>query len=183
MACLYQLIFPNGKSYIGITKKTAEQRFREHCLKAKNGITEYPPYRGENYGRLPWLTSLGQAIREYGKENVIIKTLVIADDLEYLLELEIKAIKRYQTLDSFLARCSGYNTSKGNCPKEIDYFVKTKKWRLTITPSLPWPPKYFINEAKYVADFDTLKEARRILDEIRKEENHRWTEYIEFMGW
>ena len=190
MACLYQLIFPNGKSYIGITKKTAEQRFKAHCLNAKNGITEYPDYSPsqkaisdrkyglDNFGRLPWLTSLGEAIRKYGKENVIVKTLVIANDFEYLQELEIKAIKRYRTFYDSLAHFSGYNTSKGNCHKEIDYVVKSKKWRLTITPSLPWPPKYFTNEAKYVADFDTLNEARRIREEIRREEIRKWMEYV-----
>ena len=190
MGCLYQLIFPNGKSYIGITIKTAEQRFKVHCQNSKNGITEAPnqspkekaitdqKYGLDNFGRLPWLTSLGEAIRKYGKENVIVKTLVIANDLKYLQELEIKAIKRYRTLYDSLAHFSGYNTSKGNCPKEIDYVVKTKKWRLTITPSFPWPPEYFTNEAKYVANFDTLNEACRIREEIRREEFHKWMKYV-----
>ncbi|MHB1236934.1 MAG: GIY-YIG nuclease family protein [Gallionella sp.] len=44
MGCLYQLIFPNGKSYIGISSNTAEQRFKAHCQNSKNGITEYPDY-------------------------------------------------------------------------------------------------------------------------------------------
>lgn len=190
MGCLYQLVFPNGKSYIGITSKTAEQRFKAHCINAKNGITEYPDYSPaqkaisdkkyglDNYGKLPWLTSLGAAIREHGKENVIIKTLVISDDMKYLKELEIKAIKRYRTLYCSYARYSGYNTSKGDCPKEIDYVVNTKQWRLTITPSFPWPPKYFANGAKYIADFDSLDEARRVREEILREETRRWMEYV-----
>ena len=103
MACLYQLILPNGKSYIGITKKTAEHRFKTHCLNAKNGITEYPDYSPsqkaisdkeyglDNFGRLPWLSSLGEAIRKYGEDNVVVKTLVIANDLEYLQELRPSA--------------------------------------------------------------------------------------------
>jgi len=139
MGCLYQLIFPNGKSYIGITKKTAEQRFKDHCQNSKNGITEYPNYSPEekaiadkkygldNFGRLPWLTLLGKAIREYEKENVIVRTLVISNDMNYLKEIEVKAIKQYRTLYSFGAKSSGYNTSKGTCPNEIDYVVKTKK--------------------------------------------------------
>jgi hypothetical protein len=190
MGCLYQLIFPNGKSYIGITTKSAEQRFKGHCQNSINGITEYPDlspkekaaldkkYGRDNFGRLPWLTFLGKAIREYGKENVIVRTLVISNDMEYLRELEIKAIKRYRTLYDSLAHYSGYNTSKGNCPKEIDYVVKTKKWRLIITPSFPWPPKYFANEAKYVADFDSLHEAKRVREAVSREEVHRWMEYI-----
>lgn len=190
MGCLYQLVFPDGKSYIGITSKTAEHRFRGHCMNAKSGITEYPDYTPaqkaasdkkygfDNYGKLPWLTTLGAAIREHGKENVIIRTLVISDDMAYLKELEIKAIKRYRTLYDSLAHYSGYNTSKGNCPKEIDYVVKTKMWRLTITPSFPWPPKYFSNETKYIADFGSLHEAKRTRAEIVREEVRRWMEYV-----
>jgi hypothetical protein len=139
MGCLYQLIFPNGKSYIGITKKTAEQRFGGHCGNSSKGITEYPNYSLsekaisdqkyglDNFGRLPWITLPGKTIREYGKENVIVRTLVIANDMEFLKELQIKAIKRYRTLHSYGAHYTGYNTSKGNCPKEIDWVVKSKK--------------------------------------------------------
>lgn len=190
MGCLYQLIFPNGKSYIGITNKTAQQRFKEHCRNSLKGITEYPNYSPsekaisdqryglDNFGRLPWLTLLGKAIREYGKENVIARTLVIANDMEFLNELEIKAIKRYRTLDSYGAHYTGYNTSKGNCPKEIDWVVKTKTWRVTLTPRFDWPPNYFKNEAIYIADFNTLDEARRVYVEILSEEARMWRETI-----
>ncbi|HLP97024.1 MAG TPA: GIY-YIG nuclease family protein [Sideroxyarcus sp.] len=189
MGCLYQLVFPDGKSYIGITSKTAKQRFKEHCLNSRNGITEYPNYSPEekaesdrkygfdNFGKLPWLTALGGAIRKYGDGTIVVKTLVISNNIEYLKELEIKAIKQYRTLYRPFSRYSGYNTSKGNCPKEIDYVVQTKKWRLTITPSFPWPPKFFSEEAKFVADFDSLTEAKIIREEIRREEVRRWLEY------
>jgi hypothetical protein len=195
MGCLYQLIFPNGKSYIGITKKTAEQRFGEHCRNSLKGITEYPDYSPsekaisdqkyglDNFGRLPWLTLLGKAIREYGKENVTVKTLVIANDMEFLKELEIKAIKRYRTLHNYGARYTGFNTSIGNCPKEIDWIVKTKKWRLTLMPRFDWPPNYFKNEAIYIADFNALDEARRVYVEILSEEARMWREtvYAEYL--
>lgn len=190
MGCLYQLIFPDGKSYIGITSKTAEQRFKAHCINSQNGITEYPDYSPaqngisdkkyglDNYGKLPWLTALGAAIRKHGKESVVVKTLVISDNMKYLKELEIKAIKRYRTLYCSFAHYSGYNISKGDCPKEIDYVVKTKQWCLTIRPSFPWPPKFFSNETKYVANFDSLSEARRIREEIQREEIKMWMEYM-----
>jgi hypothetical protein len=190
MGCLYQLIFPNGKSYIGITKKTAEQRFQEHCLNSKNGITEVPnqsskekditdkKYGLDNFGRLPWLTLLGKAIREFGKENVAIITLVIASDMEFLKELEIKAISRYRTLDNYGTHHSGYNTSRGNCPKEIDWVARTKNWRVTLTPRFDWPPNYFKNEAIYIAEFHTLGEARRVYEEILSEEARIWRETI-----
>lgn len=181
MGCLYQLIFPNGKSYIGITKKTAEQRFREHYRNSLKGISEYPNYSPsekaiadqkyglDNFGRLPWLTLLGRAIREYGEKSVIVRTLVITNDMEFLKELEIKAIKRYRTFNG-----NGYNTSKGNCPNEIDWVVNTKMWRITLKPRLDWPPKYFKNKAVYIADFDSLEEARRVYIEIYREEVRMW---------
>ncbi len=174
MGCLYQLIFPNGKSYIGITSKTTKQRFAEHCRNSLNSIPMYPrEYGFSHLRRVPWQTLLYKAIKEYGKENVIVKTLVIADDMKFLKELEIKAIKRYQTLHSY-----GYNMSKGNCPKEIDWVVKTKKWRVTLKPHYDWPPNYFKNEAIYIADFSSLDEARRVCVEIFSEEDRMWRETI-----
>ena len=148
-----------------ITKKTAKQRFGEHCRNSVKGITEYPNYSLsekaisdpqyglDNFGHLPWLTLLGKAIREYGKENVTVKTLVIANDMKFLKELEIKAIKRYRTLHSYDAHYTGYNTSKGNCPKEIDWVIKTKQWRVILTPRFDWPPNYFGSSRNRVGKF------------------------------
>ncbi len=179
MGCLYQLIFPDGKSYIGITNKTAAQRFAEHCRNSLNSIPRYTREYGlANLNRLSWQTLLGKAIKEYGKENVIVKTLVIADDMEFLKELEIKAIKQYRMLHSDGAHHAGYNMSKGNCPKQIDWIVKTKKWRVTLKPLYDWPPNYFKNEAIYIADFNTLEEARRVCVEILSEEDRMWRETV-----
>jgi hypothetical protein len=173
MGCLYQLIFPNGKSYIGITNKTAKQRFGEHCRNSVAGIAEY-----QNGSLSMRPTLLGKAIREFGKENVIVRTLVVANDIEFLKELEIKAIKRYRTLHSYGAHSYGYNMSKGNCPKEIDWVVKARKWRVTLKPLYDWPPNYFENEAIYIADFNTLDEARRVCVEILSEEDRMWRETV-----
>lgn len=190
MGCLYQLIFPNGKSYIGITKKTAKQRFGGHCLNSVANFTEYQngsvskkvisdlQHGFDNSSHLPRPTLLGKAIREFGKENVIVRTLVIANDMEFLKELEIKAIKRYRTLHSNGAFSTGYNMSKGNCPKEIDWVVKTKKWRVILKPRYDWPPNYFENDAIYIADFNTLEEARRVCVEILSEEDRMWRETV-----
>lgn len=190
MGCLYQLIFPNGKSYIGITNKTAKQRFGEHCRNSVAGITEYQngslskkaisdlQYGFDNFSHLTRPTLLGNAIREFGKDNVIVRTLVIANDMEFLKELEIKAIKRYRTLDSYDGYSTGYNMSKGNCPKQIDWVVTTKKWRVTLKPLYDWPPNYFKNEAIYIADFNTLDEARKVCVEILSEEDRMWRETV-----
>ena len=92
MGCLYQIEFPNGKSYIGITKYDAEKRFAGHCEGAAKGRN----------------LILHNAIRKHGKENCKIRTLVIANDAEYLKDLEIKAIATFNTRHP-----NGYNSTRG----------------------------------------------------------------------
>jgi len=97
---LYQLEFPNGKKYIGITSKTAEERFKQHC----NAFTKYP---------------CQLAIHKYGKENVIVTVLEECDDWDALCLLEIKYIKKLKTFGK-----NGYNLTLGG--KGI---IKPKKER------------------------------------------------------
>lgn len=46
---VYKILFPNGKCYIGQTKRTIWARMREHrredsgCVKLKNALQKYPP--------------------------------------------------------------------------------------------------------------------------------------------
>lgn len=46
---IYKIAFPNGKNYIGQTKRTIFSRMREHhrddsgCVKLKNALNKYPP--------------------------------------------------------------------------------------------------------------------------------------------
>ena len=91
MGCLYQIEFPNGKSYIGITKFSAEKRFSGHCKDSKCGKL-----------------LVHNAIRKYGKENCKIKTLLVANDIGYLKDVEIKAIAAFKTQHP-----DGYNCGKG----------------------------------------------------------------------
>lgn len=92
MGALYQLTFPNGKSYVGITAGTVAARFKEHTHAAKRGL-QYAVYR---------------ALRKYGPENVRVKTLAIADDWGYLQTIEQNAIR---VLGTF--KPAGYNLTKG----------------------------------------------------------------------
>lgn len=45
---IYRILFPNGKSYVGQTKRNVYQRMREHlredsgCTKLKNALRKYP---------------------------------------------------------------------------------------------------------------------------------------------
>jgi hypothetical protein len=93
MGCLYQLTSPSGKSYIGISSKTAADRFlkhTEHALgKRQNGV-------------------LYSALRKYKPENFKVETLAIANDWDYLADLEIKVIAAFGTRYP-----SGYNMTDG----------------------------------------------------------------------
>jgi group I intron endonuclease len=89
MGCLYKIEFPNGKEYVGISSTTAAQRFKGHCA-GKNGQL------------------VVRALRKYGKNNVNVKTLVVANDWKYLCLLEQRAIKAYATKTPH-----GYNMTDG----------------------------------------------------------------------
>lgn len=54
MGCLYKIDFVSGKSYIGITRRTADARFAEHVSKAPKAAN-----------------SLGRAIVKYGTHSCI----------------------------------------------------------------------------------------------------------------
>lgn len=90
MGCLYSLRFSNGREYIGITSKAIEKRFDNHRRAALFNDSQLLVHK---------------AWRKYGDPEV--KVLVIADD-DYLPELEIRAIKSFNTLAPV-----GYNLSYG----------------------------------------------------------------------
>ena len=87
---LYKLDFPNGKSYIGITSKNAQERFKQHCR----------PSKKQNPCQL--------AIQKYGKENVKLTVIVTVDSWELLCLAEIEAIEKFNTL-----KPNGYNLTLG----------------------------------------------------------------------
>ncbi|MEK0418306.1 MAG: hypothetical protein RI949_2312 [Pseudomonadota bacterium] len=92
MGELYRLDFPNGKSYIGITNETAALRFARHIKKANAGQKQ----------------AVLNAIRKYSPRQIKVRTLVIADDWGYLLDLERKAIRAFGTKAP-----RGYNLTDG----------------------------------------------------------------------
>lgn len=91
MGCLYQITFPNGKSYIGITRKTAEQRFATHRYQSK-GKRAY---------------AICEAFRAHGADNAVVTTLVIGD-YDFLATLEPAAIAAFGTKAPY-----GYNMTDG----------------------------------------------------------------------
>lgn len=92
MGCLYLITGPDEKQYIGITLADAESRFRKHRYAARGGAPNY----------------LYRAMRKFGEDRFKIETLVIANDKDYLLDLEVKAIAAYGTRSP-----NGYNMTGG----------------------------------------------------------------------
>ena len=93
MALVYKITNKiNGKIYIGETTRTLEQRWKEHCLHAKN----------YEYGSL-----LHAAIRKYGENNFIKEVIEdnIPDDI--VLEVETSYIIDYNSNDHSI----GYNNT------------------------------------------------------------------------
>ena len=89
---LYRLTFPNGKAYIGITKRTVDQRFSEHVSFAKS----------EKSG-----SAVHHAIRKFGVASVKVETIDSAD-WDSLKLMEIAAISSQNTRPP-----CGYNLTKG----------------------------------------------------------------------
>lgn len=92
MGELYALTFPNGKQYIGITNQTADVRYARHWKKTAAGQNN----------------AVNHALRKYGRAAVTVNTLVVADDWDYLCELERRAIAAFGTFAP-----GGYNTTHG----------------------------------------------------------------------
>lgn len=93
MACVYWVRLPEHtdiftEGYVGVTKFTAEWRYRRHVSKA---------FRNKKNGRFV------NAIRKYGDKGLIVETVLIADE-DYCYSVEGKLRPTYQT---------GWNTNEG----------------------------------------------------------------------
>lgn len=88
---LYEMRFPNGKRYIGISVNP-RHRLRQHRHLAKTGSRFF----------------VHRAIRKYGEEKVKFRVLCIGG-LEFISELEVRAIRHMKTND----RRFGYNQTAG----------------------------------------------------------------------
>lgn len=91
--CLYRLTFPNGKSYIGVTKNSATRRFAKHV-----SVSESNTERSFLVHR---------AILKYGASNVVVETLAVGV-WHYLMQLEVRAIAAFNTKAP-----NGYNIADG----------------------------------------------------------------------
>ena len=88
--CLYRLIFPNGKAYIGITMRSLAIRIAKHIAAAKSGKD--------------WLVA--RAIRAHSLNFT--SSMLAVGRMSYLQDLEIAAIQAFRTRSP-----SGYNLTAG----------------------------------------------------------------------
>lgn len=102
---MYRLDFPNGKSYVGVTNSSPHIRFNQHVKMSRSDKAK----------------AVHHAIKKYGKDNVIVKTLAVGC-MKYLYNLEIKAIDVFGTRYP-----SGYNlTIGGDGAKGLDEITRRK---------------------------------------------------------
>lgn len=90
MGALYQITSPSGKSYIGITTFTSQERFEKHYST-----------RGRDF-------ALCAAFRKYGKDEMRLETVCETDDWEMLCLLEMEHIAGRKTKYP-----AGYNMTDG----------------------------------------------------------------------
>lgn len=96
----------NSKIYIGVTRKTLQQRWNKHLYDCNHGSQNL----------------LYRAMRKYGTINFIPEVIDdSASSLEELAELEKEYIEKYNTLDSEY----GYNSIEGNYLQEYTSSGKT----------------------------------------------------------
>jgi group I intron endonuclease len=113
---IYKLTFPNGKSYIGQTIQTFNNRFRQHISSAFN--------------KCGGCRLLSKAIRKYGEKSIKIETILHYCHIDYLDMWEAIFIKYYKTL----APC-GYNLQTGGNSNKKFSINTIEKMRLRNTKS------------------------------------------------
>jgi hypothetical protein len=89
--CLYELVFPNGKKYLGISHQP-EVRWNQQCRAAARRKQDFPLYK---------------AIRKYGS-NSVRRRILVNGPLDYIREMEIAAIAAFNTQVP-----RGYNVALG----------------------------------------------------------------------
>ena len=92
MPVVYQITSPSGKSYIGVAKRSAHERFKKHANDARTGRK----------------TALCGAIRKYGADAMKVVTLIESTS-EYCFDLEVRVISKFGTLHP-----NGYNLTTGS---------------------------------------------------------------------
>lgn len=106
-----------NKIYVGQTKKSLDERFKQHLRKAKKSLET------DRWGICPRLFA---AINKHGAENFSIELLDIAQNADELNEKEEHWIRKLNTVDS------GYNASYGGDSRRLseESLIKLSKSKL-----------------------------------------------------
>ena len=92
MGCVYLITSPSGKQYVGMTKHTADIRWKKHLEKHKEGRSH----------------ALYAAMRKYGVDAFVIETIFEHDDVVELAKIEQFKIQELNTYSP-----NGYNLTLG----------------------------------------------------------------------
>lgn len=130
MAEVYWLRLPEhtdmfSEGYVGVTNRTAQSRFYEHVYKSKDS---------KSY--------LHNAIRKYGKDNIVVETLVICE-LEYAFEVESKL--RPDKCIGWNLAAGGHNSGIGRARKKTE---AEKKVRGDALRGIPKSEEHKLNMSK-----------------------------------
>lgn len=124
---IYKLTSPSGRSYVGFTGQTVEERWRQHVGRAARGA-KHP---------------LCAAIRKYGRDAFIVETLAVYADLDEALHAEVAAIA--ELIDAYnLSPGGGFDGGAGVARfKEL---LTDPEWReaysARLSASLKASPRY-----------------------------------------
>lgn len=132
----------NGKKYVGITRRSVQERFKEH-------------YKADSL--------IGRALRKYGLNNFHIETIDNAMSEPELFEKEIHYI------DQFKSFGNGYNLTNGGdgvdkrikvnrqlTNKQVEFIKKVEKFNETFKPS--------IENSKEMIEFTLMNTIRLYLE-------------------
>ena len=98
---------PDGRSYIGVTRHSHDLRWQQHCSVAR---------------RSRWRGHIARAIRAFGPEAFCRRVLVVANDMLYLKEMEVRAIAAFGTLYP-----DGLNGTEGGDGMMADQITELKR--------------------------------------------------------
>lgn len=143
----------NGKCYIGVTKNSIAQRFKQHCRNRES-------------------TPISLAIKKYGKDNFIVEQIDSHSNPKRLFELEAKHIIEHNSLKpkgynilSFHNAKTCYSNSYGNSydSRVFSYFNNKKEYshiRFRFIGNLFYACFYFkLNSKRYSKTFKSLVDA------------------------
>lgn len=135
MPCLYLLTSPSGKQYVGITAKTAPERFLKHVKDVAGGRRN----------------AIHRAVLKYGADAFKVQTLVVAE-FEYLRALEKKVIDAFDTQSP-----NGYNLTGGG--EKAHFWSAESREKTRQSQITSWKTNYAVRKAGTVKAIQAMQMA------------------------